>query len=404
MRPMQPHPGRQDRRADRPDRRRRASHPRSLARRVALSAVSVALGAALATTTLAGPIEMAVPDGVLPPEVPADNPLTSEKVELGKALYFEKRLSTDGTIACATCHDPRTGFADVRGKPTSAGVGGPLGTRNAPTSLNAAFLASQFWDGRAATLEEQATKPLSNPIEHGFASDADVIAKLETLRGEYGKRFQAAFGSDQITIERVGQALASFERTLISLDAPIDRSIAGETNAISESAQRGWDLFNGKARCNTCHGHIGALPLFTDDLFHNLGVGTTRLDFASVAREAAASVAAGKPVDELALSDASASELGRFLVTGEQKDMGAFKTPQLRNIALTPPYMHDGSEPTLLSVIEYYDRGGNANPFLDGGMRPLKLTAQERADLVALLETFTSEDLERFKPLADLMK
>jgi cytochrome c peroxidase len=369
------------------------------------AALPFALVAALATATFAAaPVELPVPDGVLPPEIPAENPLTGEKVELGKALYFEKRLSTDGTISCATCHDPRTGFADRRGKSTSSGVGDQLGTRNAPTTLNAAFLAKQFWDGRAANLEEQATKPLSNPIEHGFKSDAEVIAKLDSLKGEYGPRFKAAFGSDQITIERVGQAIASFERTLISLDAPIDRFLAGDKTAISESAQRGWDLFNNKARCNTCHGHIGALPLFTNDDFHNIGVGVSRLDFAKVSRDAAAQVLAGKDVDKLALSDPNISELGRFLITGEQKHMGAFKTPQLRNVALTAPYMHDGSEATLAAVIDYYDKGGNPNPFLDGGMRPLKLTPQEKADLVALMETFTSSDLDRFKPLADLMK
>jgi len=368
-------------------------------------ALLVVLVTALTSATFAAtPVELSVPDGVLPPEIPADNPVTAEKIALGQALYFEKRLSTDGTISCATCHDPRTGFADRRGKATSSGVGEQLGTRNAPTTLNAAFLAKQFWEGRAATLEEQATKPLSNPIEHGFKSDADVVAKLQTLKGEYGPRFKTAFGSDQITIERIGQAIASFERTLISLDAPIDRFLAGDKKAIPESAQRGWELYNNKARCNTCHGHIGALPLFTDDDFHNIGVGVSRLDFAKVSREAAGKVAAGTSVDKLALTDPNVSELGRFLITGEQKHMGAFKTPQLRNIALTAPYMHDGSEATLAAVIDYYDRGGNANPFLDGGMRPLKLTAQEKADLVALMETFTSSDLERFKSLADLMK
>jgi cytochrome c peroxidase len=202
---------------------------------------------------------------------------------------------------------------------------------------------------------------------------------------------------------RVGQALASFERTLLSLDAPIDRFLAGDAKAISASAQRGWELFNGKARCNTCHGRIDTLPLFTDDLFHNLGVGVERLDFAAVARKAAATVERGTSIDELALTDAQASELGRFLVTHETKDLGAFKTPQLRNVALTAPYMHDGSEATLLDVIEFYDRGGNPNPYLDGGMRPLALTSQEKADLVALLGTFTSSDLERFEALVRLV-
>jgi cytochrome c peroxidase len=363
------------------------------------AAVRAAFLAALATSAHAQTVELPVPSGILPPEVPADNPPTAAKVALGEKLYFEQRLSTDGTVACVTCHDPAHGFADPRGAATSAGVGGQLGTRNAPTVLNAAFLASQFWDGRAATLEEQAVQPLVNPIEHGFASQADVIAKLRALP-EYGPLFQAAFGTADVTTERVGQAIASFERTLLSLDAPIDRYLGGDASAIPESARRGWELYNGKARCNTCHGRIDVIPLFTDDLFHNIGVGVTRIDFDAVARKAAAAIEGGQSVDELALTNAEASELGRFLVTKEPKDLGAFKTPQLRNVALTAPYMHDGSEKTLRDVIAFYDRGGNDNPYLDGGMRPLGLTEAEQADLVAVLETFTSSDLARFAELA----
>jgi cytochrome c peroxidase len=324
------------------------------------------------------------------------------KIDLGKKLYFDARISTDGSVACASCHDPHRAFADDPETPTSAGVGGALGTRNAPTVLNAAFLAAQFWDGRAATLEEQAVQPLMNPIEHGFSDAAAVVDHIRAL-GDYGSLFRAAFGSEEVTIERVGQAIASFERTLISLEAPIDRFVAGDVGAISASAQRGWEVFNAKARCNTCHGHIDILPLFTNDDYHNIGVGVERIDFDAVARRAAAAVAGGQSVDELALTDAEASELGRFLVTGEPRHLGAFKTPQLRNVALTAPYMHDGSERTLRDVIEFYDRGGNNNPYLDGGIRPLGLTDQEKADLVALLETFTSDDLERFEELAKLM-
>jgi cytochrome c peroxidase len=200
----------------------------------------------------------------------------------------------------------------------------------------------------------------------------------------------------------VGQAIAAFERTLLTLDAPIDRFLAGDAKAISVSAQRGWELYNGKARCNTCHGRIDVLPLFTDDLFHNIGVGVQHIDFPAVSRRAAAAIEAGKSVDELALTSAEASELGRFLVTKEIKDLGAFKTSQLRNVALTAPYMHDGSEKTLADVIAYYDRGGNDNPYLDGGMRPLGLTEQEKADLVELMKTFTSSDLARFAELVKL--
>ena len=343
-------------------------------------------------------VELPIPAGVLPLEIPADNPPTPARVELGKKLYFDRRLSTDGTVACATCHDPAHAFVDPRGTPTSAGVGGALGVRNAPTVLNAAFLASQFWDGREPTLEAQAVQPLINPVEHGFADHPAVVARLRSL-DDYAASFEAAFGSREIDIQRVGRAIASFERTLLSLDAPIERYLAGESDAISESAQRGWDLFNGKARCNSCHGHIAVLPLFTDDLFHNIGVGVENVDFKSISRRAEAAVASGRSIDELAVTNREASSLGRFLVTHEPKDLGAFKTPQLRNVALTAPYMHDGSEATLEDVIAFYDRGGNPNPYLDGGMRPLGLTDSEKADLAELLKTFTSRDLERFESL-----
>jgi cytochrome c peroxidase len=367
---------------------------RSAARSVCVIALSlVALGASEA-------VDVPLREGVFPPEIPADNPLTAEKIALGRKLYFDKRLSTDGSVACVTCHDPAHGFADGRAS-TSAGVGGALGTKNAPTVLNAAFLATQFWDGRAPTLEAQAVLPLINPIEHGFEDHAAVVAKLESL-GDYAPGFAAAFGSAGITIQRVGQAIASFERTILSVNAPIDRFLGGDKTAISPPAQRGWELFNGKARCSTCHGYVEAVPLFTDDDFHNLGVGATRIDFAAASRKAAAAAAGGRSLDDLSLSDAELSELGRFLVTKEERHLGAFKTPQLRNVALTAPYMHDGSEPTLASVIELYNRGGNPNPYLDGGMRPLGLDEQEKADLVALLETFTSEDLARFAKLAEL--
>jgi cytochrome c peroxidase len=363
---------------------------------------SLLLILASAGSAAAEGIELPVPAGVLPPEIPPGNPPTAEKVELGQTLFFDTRLSTDGSVSCATCHDPAHGFADPRGEATSAGVGGAVGTRNAPTVLNAAFLASQFWDGREPTLEAQAVQPLINPIEHGFVDHPAVVEQLRGL-DDYRPLFSKAFGSEEVTIDRVGQALATFERTLISLDAPIDRFLTGDEDAISASAKRGWELFNGKARCNTCHGRIDVLPFFTDDLFHNIGVGVERVDFDAVARRVASDVQKGKSLDELALTDMEASELGRFLVTRELKDMGAFKTPQLRNVALTAPYMHDGSEATLEDTIAFYDRGGNDNPYLDGGMRPLGLTEQEKADLVVLMKAFTSDDLERFAPLTKLV-
>jgi cytochrome c peroxidase len=363
-------------------------------------AVSACLGLALVAAA-GGELALPIPEGVLPPPIPEDNPPTEAKVALGKKLYFDARLSSDGTIACASCHAPQSAFADPRGTKTSAGVRGQLGTRNAPTTLNALFLTDQFWDGRAASLEEQALGPFINPVEMGLADHDALVDEIAGL-GEYGPLFEAAFGSPEVTAERIGQALATFERTLVALNAPIDRFLAGDASAISASAQRGWDLFNGKARCNNCHGWVEVFPLFTDELYHNIGVGVKNVDFERVAAQAE-KAKTPEAIDALALQDAEASELGRFLVTRQPKDIGAFKTPQLRNVALTAPYMHDGSEATLREVVEFYDRGGEANPHLDGGIRPLELTDQEKADLVEVMKTFTSDDLDRFQDLVRLM-
>jgi cytochrome c peroxidase len=345
--------------------------------------------------------QLPLPAEVLPPLIPDQNPLTQAKVELGQKLYFDLRLSVDNTVSCATCHDPRKGFGD--GLKTSQGVAGKIGMRNAPTVLNAAYYEQQFWDGRAELLEDQAKQPLINPVEMAMPSHAAIEEKLRKL-SEYPPLFQKAFGSPAVTIDRVAQAIASFERTLLSFSAPIDRFLAGDKTALSESARRGWDLFNGKARCNTCHGRVDVMPTFTDNKYHNIGVAAQKQDFATLAREALQIVRAGdkKQIDELAVGTRF-SELGRFLVTKEQKDIGAFKTSGLRNVELTAPYMHDGSEATLVDVIEFYDKGGTNNPFLDGGIRPLNLTAQEKADLVELMKTFTGDDLKRFAPLDALM-
>ena len=342
-----------------------------------------------------------LPEGVLPPLIPDDNPPTPAKIELGKKLYFDARLSAQGNIACATCHAPAAGFADPRGTKTSSGGDGRMGPRNTPTSLNAALLSEQFWDGRAATLEEQAVLPFINPIEMGIP-DHPALERLVAGLPEYPPLFREAFGSDEVTADRIGKAIASFERTLVSVSAPIDRFLKGEQAAIPESARRGWELFNGKARCNTCHGWVESFPLFTDELYHNLGVETENVDFDALAKKALAASKSPESFEALAF-DPDASALGRFIVTREPKDIGAFKTPQLRNVALTAPYMHDGSEATLLAVIEFYDRGGTPNPYLDGGMRPLGLSPQEKADLVELMKTFTSDDLERFEDLNRLM-
>jgi cytochrome c peroxidase len=314
--------------------------------------------------------------------MPPENPVTPEKVALGRKLFYDKRLSKDGTVSCATCHDPTKGFSD--GDKVSEGIGGKKGTRNAPTVLNSVFNELQFWDGRAASLEEQAKGPMINPVEMGMASHDDVVRVVRAVP-EYASGFKAVFGRDP-GIDDIVAAIATFERTAISGNSPFDRFTAGDKSAISGSAQRGWTLWNGKARCNTCHPFGSATPNFSDNKFHNIGVAAKGRDFGSLARLAAAETDPQK----LAFHP-DFSELGRFVTTRQPKDIGAYKTSGLRDIALSAPYMHDGSEATLLDVVKFYDKGGEPNPYLDGGIVPLKLTEQEMKDLVAFMETLTGE-------------
>jgi len=329
--------------------------------------------------------EGGLPPEILPPMVPEDNPTTPEKVALGKKLYFDKRLSADNTISCASCHDPKMGFAD--GKALAEGIEKKKGNRNSPTTLNSAFFELQFWDGRAKTLEEQAKGPLINPVEMGMESHKALEEKLRKIP-EYQKAFKAAFGTEQLTVDHLAKAIAAFERTLVSVSSPFDKFIAGDKSAISNDAKAGWALFKGKARCDTCHGFVEIYPFFTDDKFHNIGVAMNKGNFEELARK----VQKG----EVAKDEKGAEELGRFIVTGLKKDIGAFKTPGLRNVALTAPYMHDGSEATLEAVIDFYDKGGVPNPNLDGGMVPLNLTDKEKAQLVEFMKALTSDDLDQF--------
>jgi len=289
----------------------------------------------------------------LPPmPVPADNPQTDAKVRLGKALYFEPRLSADGTISCATCHSPQKAWANH--DPTDTGIGGQVGGRNSGTVLDSGYMKFQFWDGRAASLEEQALGPIHNPIEMGETLE-NVVRKLDAIPW-YREQFQAVFGTD-VTTDGIAKAIASFERTVVSGPSPYDRYLGGETGAMSASAVRGMKIFNGKGHCTPCHSG----PAFSDQSFHNLGVGM----------------------------DAKEPDLGRENFTKAPADRGKFKTPGLRNVALTYPYLHTGAEKTLLDVVELYNRGGVANSNLDPLMLPLRLTKQEKQDLVAFLEALT---------------
>lgn len=328
----------------------------------------------------------------LPPGIPLDlwelllpenSAVTPERVALGRKLYFDTRLSGDGTVSCATCHDPAQGFAD--GKRVAEGIGGQTGARNSPTVLNAVFNEFQFWDGRAATLEEQAKGPFINPVEMGLKSH-DEVERIVRGVPEYEKAFQAIYGREAV-IDDIVAAIAAFERIVVSGNSAFDRYSAGDRSALSESAKRGLTLWSGKGRCNTCHPVDENAPFFTDNKFHNIGVAAKQRDFAALARKAGA---LGADADKLS-RDKGFSELGRFLVSKQPKDIGAFKTPGLRDVALTAPYMHDGSEESLASVVEFYDRGGEPNPYLDGGIVPLKLTAEEKADVVAFMNALTSE-------------
>jgi len=324
--------------------------------------------------------ELAVPPAAAP---------TPDKVALGDKLFNDKRLSINDQVSCATCHDPARGFVDH--KPVPDGVAAPAQRpqRNSPTVLNAMFNATQFWDGRAPSLEEQAKLPILNPIEMGQKSPDEVVAKVRALP-EYREAFPRVFGHEA-TYDDIAAAIAAFERTQYAGDAPFDRFIAGDEKAIGAAAKRGWGLFNGKGRCSDCHAFSTVSPLFSDLKFHNIGIAAHKTDFIDLARKAASTVRVGdvKQVDELAIQT-HFSELGRFLVTKQANDIGAFKTPGLRNVALTAPYMHDGSLATLWDVMDHYNKGGVPNPNLDGGMQRLGLTEAEIDDLVAFMESLTS--------------
>jgi cytochrome c peroxidase len=311
------------------------------------------------------PIAIAVPLGLPPVPVPTDNPPTKESIELGRRLYYDKQLSADGTVACASCHDPQAGFADP--KPVSVGVQQKTGTRNSPTVINSAYSDVQFWDGRAPSLEKQAEGPVANPVEmaHTLAGVEQRLSKDPT----YAKQFEEAWGPGPITYEKVEKSIASFERTVLSGNSPFDRWYYGhQENAVSASVKRGFEVFRraDKANCAACHSVGENYALFTDNKFHNLGVGV---------------------YGEEQLKDA-----GRYAVTKMDKDKGAFKTPTLRNVAQTSPYLHDGSRKTLKEVLDFYVGGGNSNAHRDPLVKPLDfLTGQEQQDLLALLQSLTGE-------------
>jgi cytochrome c peroxidase len=338
------------------------------------------------------PLDVALPVGLDAAKqsvyIPTDNPLTKAKIELGRQLYFDRRLSSDGTVSCADCHHPDYGYA----KDTQFGVGvrDQTGNRNSPTSYNRILSKAQFWDGRADSLEAQAVGPIANPIEMGNTHEK-AVKTIAAIPG-YVMQFEKVFGR-AVNIDDVGRAIAAFERTIVTGAAPYDYyealrrfeeqfaddiedlaalkeddkelydqymalKKASDDHPMSESAKRGRELFfTARANCAACH--VG--PNFTDELYHNLGVGMEKAE----------------------------PDLGRYAQTKVEKDKGAFKTPTLRNVALTGPYMHDGSQKTLEEVIDWYAKGGHANPHLSDKVKPIDLKPEEKADLVEFMKALT---------------
>jgi len=310
-------------------------------------------------------VSIQAPLGLPPVPIPPDNPPTAETIALGRRLYYDPALSVDETVACATCHDPSMGFTDH--KPVSTGVQSKTGTRSAPTVINSAYNRTLFWDGRAPTLEKQAEGPLQNPLEMAQTL-AGVVERLDTS-DQYREEFKKAWGSDQITIEEVTKSLASFERTVLSGNSPFDRYYyGGDKKALSDSARRGLKVFTDPKRgnCAACHIVGKTYAVLTDHKFHNIGIGAN--------------------------TDGSLTDPGRYSTTKNDADMGTFKTPSLRNVTETAPYMHDGSMPNLKDVIDHYIGGGNSNPHLDKRIRVLDfLSGRERSDLLDFLKSLTGE-------------
>lgn len=319
-----------------------------------------------------------------------ENPLTRAKIELGRQLYFDGRLSSDGTISCASCHHPDTGY--TAHTQFGVGVGGQTGNRNSPVSYNRILSGAQFWDGRAASLEEQAKGPIANPIE--MSSTHEACVDCIKAKPAYVAQFEAVFGPDSVTIDNVARAIASFERAIVTGPSPYDYraalqpyldqfpteedlaslkeddpetyaryeelKAAADAHPMSESAIRGQKLFfSQEVNCTACH--VGAN--FTDEKYHNLGVGM----------------------------DQPQPDVGRAAVTGDEKDTGAFKTPTIRNVEFSAPYMHDGSQKTLEEVVEWYAKGGHPNPHLDEKIKKLNLTDQDKADLVAFMQACSGD-------------
>jgi cytochrome c peroxidase len=349
--------------------------------------------------TLAKPkslLQIGAPDGASRAAIPPDNPQTPEKIALGQKLFFDGRLSADESVACSTCHDPARAFTD--GRPVSVGIKGHVGQRNAPTILNALYNKTQFWDGRATTLEEQAALPIVNSMEMGQPSLDAAVARIAAI-GEYQRAFRRVFGAPPNGPDLL-RAIASYERTQLAFDSPFDHFIAGDKNAIGPSAKRGWNIFNSRGRCNKCHALTEDKPdatYFTDHDYHNIGIGIVRHNVVALARQAEQLVNSGDSaaIDRAAIQT-DMSALGRYLISKKESDIASFKTPNLRNVLVTGPYFHDGSQETLWDVMDHYNKGdGLQDPYLDQDIQPLALKEADIDDVVAFLASLTSADYEK---------
>lgn len=312
------------------------------------------------------PETLTIPLGLPPIPWPSDNPYSKKKADLGRLLFFDKRLSTDGTVSCATCHTIEDAFTD--NKPVSEGISGRVGTRNSPTVINTAYQKHLFWDGRALSLEEQCKGPIGNPKEMTLVDDVHIAHKqcqehVLAIKG-YRILFKEVFGTDECTLDDISKAIATFERTILSGNSSYDRYMAGDKTAMNREEVAGFQVFK-HAGCANCHFGFN----FTDGRFLNIGVGM----------------------------DAANPDLGRYEVSKNERDKGAFKVPTLRDIEKTYPYMHDGKLTTLEEVVDYYDKGGIPNPHLNPLMRPLKLSAADKKALVAFLKALNGEGWQHFQ-------
>lgn len=365
----------------------------------------------MACLILGGPVLADVRLGLPTLPVPANNPQTPEKIALGSRLFNDVRFSATGEVSCATCHVSEKAFTDSP-LSVSEGINKLTGTRNAPTVVNAAYNKTQFWDGRSPDLEDQALHPFLNPVEMALPNHNVLLRMIRDDRA-YVQAFRDVFGirPRDITMQEVTMAIAAFERTQVAGDSAFDRWYFGaQEDAMSEAAIRGFAVFLGNGRCVSCHTIEQDHALFTDHLFHNIGIGINDIaeKVPELARAFQVSKNEGVDVDVAVLTDADTSHLGRFAVDDQLSSMGAFKTPTLRNIAVTAPYMHDGSLATLRETVDHYNNGGvtiagnPVNAFLSGGIRPLNLSEQEIEDLVTFMEALTSSQFENMAAMAGL--